>query len=137
LRSCRGAIRRLDDSVGYKDWKCEEIKKRLEELEPYRWDKIEGEDGWRPTQYKRLEIEMIALRHEGAKYDRSGNDLDLSRRHWAGNPSVRSALRKQVSSEAKTRFSKLGGRVKGALWIKGSTGSSISMLPMTSSQAGP
>jgi len=115
LRNCRGALRRLDDSIGYKDWKYQEVKKRLEELEPYRRDKPEGEDGWRPTQYKRLEIEMRALHREKEKHDRSGKDLDLSRRQWAKTRSGWSALRNRVSSEVEKGVSKLGEYVKKAL----------------------
>lgn len=72
--------------------------------------------------------------NERKKYDRSGDDLDLSRRHWAGDRSGWSALRNRVSSEVKKRVSKFGGRVKETLGKEGSSGqasASGSLLPTT------
>jgi len=117
-----------------------EIQTRLAEFEKYRWHDPDGITGSKVRQYRRLELEKIAINHERKKHDRSEDELDLSRRHWAGDRSGWSALRNQVSSVVKKRVSKLGEYVKRALEDGRGSGQASSpkpMLPMTSDQASP
>jgi len=96
--------------------------------------------GPKARQYKRLAIEIIALIGERMKNDRSEDELDLSRRHWAEVRWEKSALRNRVSSTVKTRVSKLGGQLKEVLGTKVSrrrARSPIPMLPVASPQADP